>query len=75
MFFRRYIEISIGQVKVDAKSNEITAIPELLDITGAYINNRCNRNTGENNKKEDSRKMWTLCFFRQKRIKRNYKNI
>lgn len=34
------IGISIGQVKVDDKSNEITAIPELLeliDITGATI--------------------------------------
>ena len=34
------IGISIGQVKVDEKSNEITAIPELLDlldITGAHI--------------------------------------
>lgn len=34
------IGLSIGQVKVDEKSNEITAIPELLDlidITGAHI--------------------------------------
>ena len=34
------IGISIGQVKVDEKSNEITAIPELLDlldITGSHI--------------------------------------
>ena len=34
------VGISIGQVKVDEKSNEITAIPELLDlldISGAYI--------------------------------------
>lgn len=34
------IGISIGQVKVDEKSNEITAIPDLLDlidITGAII--------------------------------------
>ena len=27
-----YIGISIGQVKVEDKSNEITAIPELLEI-------------------------------------------
>ncbi len=34
------VGISIGQVKVDEKSNEITAIPELidlLDISGAHI--------------------------------------
>ena len=34
------IGISVGQVKVDEKSNEITAIPELLDlidIAGAHI--------------------------------------
>ena len=34
------IGLSIGQVKVDEKSNEITAIPELLDlidITGAHV--------------------------------------
>ncbi len=34
------IGISIGQVKVDEKSNEITAIPKLLkilDIVGAHI--------------------------------------
>ena len=34
------IGISIGQVKVDEKSNEITAIPELLDlldISGSHI--------------------------------------
>lgn len=34
------VGISIGQVKVEEKSNEITAIPELLellDITGAHI--------------------------------------
>lgn len=32
--------LSIGQVKVDEKSNEITAIPELLellDITNSHI--------------------------------------
>lgn len=37
--------ISIGQVKVDDKSNEITAIPDLLDlidIENCVIYYRCN---------------------------------
>ena len=71
------VGISIGQVKVDEKSNEITAIPELIRFIRhirCSHNNRCDRNTRKDNEK-DSRTRRSLCIQSKRKPKRITKDI